>query len=100
MSNEAFKAITAGLEDAIAHAKGEPGRASVREVPMIDVREVRAKLALTQKAFAEAFGVSLAAVRNWEQGRRAPTGPARALLIVVDKEPSVVARALGLAKAS
>ena len=75
MTREAFNAIAAGLKDAIAHAQGDVGRATLRELPSIDVREVRRKLLLTQKEFAVAFGVSLAAVRNWEQGRRTPKGP-------------------------
>lgn len=100
MTREAFDAIAAGLSDALSHARGDASRATVRDLPRIDVLGVRKKLGLTQREFADAFGVSLAAVRNWEQGRRTPTGPARALLIVVDREPSVVARALGLARAS
>jgi len=43
-----------------------------------------------------AFGVSLRTVRNWEQGRRHPEGPARALLVVIDKAPKAVMDALGV----
>lgn len=56
---------------------------------------MRAKLGLSQADFAAAFGVSLGTVRNWEQGRRHPEGPARALLVVIDKSPKAVMGALG-----
>ena len=60
----------------------------------IDVQAVRRKLRLSQREFALRFGFSLATVRNWEQGHRAPDGSARALLTIIDKEPDAVVRAL------
>jgi putative transcriptional regulator len=63
-------------------------------VPEIDVGKVRAKLGLSQDEFAAAFGVSIGTVRNWEQGRRRPEGPARVLLRVIDKAPKTVLGAL------
>jgi putative transcriptional regulator len=54
----------------------------------------RRKCKMSQEDFAEAFGVSLATVRNWEQGRRQPEGPARVLLNVISREPKAVLRAL------
>jgi putative transcriptional regulator len=99
MARKAFDAITAGLKDAIAHAGGEEGHGRIRRVPVpdVDVGAVRAKLGLTQETFAAAFGVSVGTVRNWEQGRRRPEGPARALLVVIDKAPRMVMEALGVA---
>jgi putative transcriptional regulator len=67
-------------------------------VPEVDVSRVRAKLRLSQEDFAAAFGVSLGTVRNWEQGRRHPEGPARALLAVIDKAPGAVMAALGVGR--
>jgi putative transcriptional regulator len=49
---------------------------------------------LSQEQFAAAFGVSLGTVRNWEQGRRTPDGPARVLLTVIEKSPRTVLRAI------
>jgi putative transcriptional regulator len=102
MGRKAFDAIAAGLHDAIAHARGESGRGRVRRirVPDVDVGTVRAKLGLSQEDFAAAFGVSLGTVRNWEQGRRQPEGPARVLLAVIDKAPRAVMEALGVGRAS
>ena len=60
----------------------------------IDVRKIRARLGLSQEAFAETYGFALSAVRDWEQGRRKPERSARILLKIVDKEPEAVTRAL------
>jgi len=59
------------------------------------VREVRARYGLTQAAFAERIEVPIETVRNWEQGKRSPRGPARALLKLIDREPDVAFATLG-----
>jgi len=68
------------------------GRARI--IRRLDVRGVRTKTGLSQDQFAETFGVSVATLRNWEQGRRAPEGAARVLLTVIDRDPTAVMRAL------
>jgi len=97
MSKKAFDAIKDGLEDAIAFTKGDKskGRARKLKIEQVDVAALRRKLKLTQKQFAKIFGVSLATLRNWEQGRRTPEGPAMVLLNVIKREPKAVLRALG-----
>lgn len=60
----------------------------------IDVKTIRAKLGMSQPEFARAFGLNLAALRDWEQRRRAPRGPALALLRIIDREPEAARRAL------
>ncbi len=65
---------------------------AVRGVPFVDVRALRKALGMTQKAFSERFGFSLAAVRNWEQHRRLPDRAARVLLSVIADEPERVER--------
>jgi putative transcriptional regulator len=57
-------------------------------------RRVRRKVGLSQVAFARRIGVPVDTVRNWEQGRRAPQGPARALLRIIDRAPETALRAL------
>ena len=52
-------------------------------------RGVRARTKLTQVEFAARIGVPIETVRNWEQGKRSPRGPARALLKVIEKAPEV-----------
>jgi len=70
------------------------GRVSLRPPGSVDVRAVREKLHLSQSAFAARFGFTAAAIRQWEQGRRQPHGPARVLLTIIDREPNAVRRAL------
>jgi putative transcriptional regulator len=61
-------------------------------------RGVRARTRLTQAEFAARIGVPIETVRNWEQGKRSPRGPARALLKVIDKAPDVAFAVLHTAK--
>lgn len=58
-------------------------------------QRVRKRLGLTQAEFSRRIDVSLDTIRNWEQGKRSPTGAARALLRVLDKAPEVSLAALG-----
>lgn len=67
---------------------------SVTVMEPLDVKAIRARLGMSQEAFAQAFGLSVTALRDWEQQRRAPRGPARALLRVIDREPAAARRAL------
>ena len=63
--------------------------------PASFVRQVRARCGLTQAAFAEKIEVPIETVRNWEQGKRSPRGPARALLKLIDNAPDATFAALG-----
>lgn len=58
------------------------------------VRDLRHRAKLTQAEFASRLGVPLETIRNWEQGKRSPRGPARALLTVIAHEPDMVFAAL------
>jgi putative transcriptional regulator len=100
MSNDAFKKVAHGLREAIAHVKAEGTGAVVHFAEDGDVSAVRKKTALSQEDFARTFGVSLGTLRNWEQGRRAPDGPARVLLTLINRDPVAVLKTLrgGLAK--
>ncbi|MCC6538374.1 MAG: type II toxin-antitoxin system MqsA family antitoxin [Bryobacterales bacterium] len=89
--------IAASLREAIAWAKGDGGvpvKVTRVAVPVIDVRTVRRKLRLSQTEFAARFGFAAASVRNWEQGRTHPEGPARVLLAVIATHPDAVEDAL------
>jgi putative transcriptional regulator len=72
--------ILAGLREL---KRGEHGR--VINVP--DVANIRTKTGLSQVRFAELLGVSARTLQDWEQGRRAPSGAARTLLMVADRNP-------------
>jgi putative transcriptional regulator len=60
----------------------------------VSVKEIREKLNMTQEEFSKSFGVSLATIQNWEQGRRSPEGPARVLLKLIMRQPNLVKEAL------
>lgn len=60
----------------------------------IDVQAIRRLTGLSQAKFAELLGIELSTLRNWEQGRRQPTGPAQALLRAIRNNPIEVIRAL------
>lgn len=96
MSYEFFDSIEQGLKDALAFAAGDRGGVRVHRVRIDapDVRRVRAKTGLSQEKFARAFRISVSTLRNWEQGRRRPEGPAAALLTAIDKRPREVLEAL------
>lgn len=70
-----------------------PAAHPTRSEPL-DVRAVRALTGLSQAMFAELLGIELSTLRNWEQGRREPTGPARALLRAIRNNPVGVIQAL------
>jgi putative transcriptional regulator len=61
-------------------------------------RNVRGQTGLTQTAFAARIGVPVETVRNWEQGKRSPRGPARALLKVLEQAPEAAFAILGKAR--
>lgn len=67
--------------------------------PAAFVRYVRARTRMTQTAFAESIDVPVETVRNWEQGKRAPRGPARALLKLIDSAPQAAFATLSRKKA-
>ena len=91
---KAYTEIAAGLEDAISHAKGDTSRARIHQPEAIDVKAIREKTGMSQQRFCAAFGISLGALRHWEQGLRVPRGAARVLLKVVDDNPNAVISAI------
>jgi len=76
----------------LTRAVGGPPRP--RSGNEIDVRAIRAATGLSQSKFAELLSIEVSTLRNWEQGRRDPTGPARALLRAIRNDPVAVMRAL------
>jgi putative transcriptional regulator len=86
--------ILEGLDETLRFVRGEDTGARVWQVHVVDAAAVRQKTGLSQEEFARRFGISLATLRNWEQGVRAPEGPARVLLMVIDQAPQAVERAI------
>ncbi len=96
MSGKAAESIRRGLEEAVAYAEGtaDENRYGVHIPEEIDVKAIRLRLGMTQEEFAGRFGFSIKTLRHWEQGQRAPEGPARAYLLVIDRNPKAVQKAL------
>lgn len=86
MSKTAFDKIADGLNDAIAFANGDEARG--REAT-VDVRSIRAANNMTQKEFSAAYQLPIGTLRDWEQHRRAPDAPARALLKIIARDPKM-----------
>ena len=84
---------------AIARGEADPATYRVHVSADIDVQKIRRKLGLSQAAFAARFGIPPGTVRDWEQRRRKPEGPARVLLTVIKEEPEAVSRALARGRA-
>jgi len=83
-SIEQFKAIRAG--------RMQPSRVIRFDPPR--VKAIRKKLRVSQTRFAALIGISAGTLRNWEQGRTRPVGPARVLLKIAERRPRAVIEAL------
>jgi putative transcriptional regulator len=77
------KEILSGLKEL---RRGERGRVSVTP----DVAHIRESTGLSQARFADLLGVSPRTLQDWEQGRRAPSGAARTLLLIASRDPKVL----------
>jgi putative transcriptional regulator len=96
--SRAGHSIRRGLEQAVTYAQGQVTKGYRVHVPAhVDVKAIRTKLGMTQQAFAARFGFSINTLRHWEQGKREPEGPTRAYLLVIDRAPHAVQRALRIA---
>jgi putative transcriptional regulator len=94
MRKELFDDLLESVREAGAIMRGEMAPSRVFEFTPLDIKAIRGKLNKSQREFALMIGVSTSTLQNWEQGRRIPRGPARALLKVAEKNPQAVAEAL------
>jgi putative transcriptional regulator len=94
MKKAACRELLKGGKQAGQLRRGERKPSRVATFRPEAVKAVRARLGQTQEQFALMIGVSVATLRNWEQGRRHPDGPALALLRVAARNPEAVAAAL------
>jgi putative transcriptional regulator len=97
MKKQLFGELAESIREAGKIHRGEAAPSRQFVFKPSDVRAIRAKLHKSQSEFAQMIGVSLNTLQNWEQGRRQPEGPARALLVVASKNPEAVAKALASA---
>ncbi len=95
MKEKDFQNLVRSVRQAGRIRRGRMKPARVFTFDPADIKSIRLKLGKSQSEFALMIGVSLATLQNWEQGRRVPEGPARALLKVAADNPEAVAHALG-----
>lgn len=90
MKQELFEELLESVRQGGAILKKEQPASRVFKYPDPDVRAIRKGYKLTQEQFAHLLGISVGTLRNWEQGRRRPEGPARVLLRVAARHPEAV----------
>ncbi|MBL7114539.1 MAG: helix-turn-helix domain-containing protein [Kiritimatiellae bacterium] len=94
MKKELFNELVESIEEAGKIRKGLAKPSRVFRYRPVDIKRIRNRLHVSQSQFSLMIGVSRSTLQNWEQGRREPEGPAKALLRVVDKQPQAVLEAL------
>ena len=94
MKEDDFSELVDSIEEAGAIKRGIRAPSRMFEIGSVDIKAVRKRLQCSQSEFALMIGVSVATLQNWEQGRRRPEGPARALLKVAAENPEAVEKAL------
>ena len=94
MSDEMFNELVKSMKEAAAIIKGEMKPSRVFVYSPLNVKKIRENAKKNQVEFAQMIGVSIGTLRNWEQGRRQPEGPALALLKLVAFDPEYVAQVL------
>lgn len=90
MKDDLFAELVASVKEGSAILRGEKEPARTFQMDRLDIKRIRAGYKLTQAQFAAMLGISVRTLRNWEQGRRVPEGPAMVLLRVADKHPEAV----------
>jgi len=98
MKKKDFDLLLKSVDQARAYGRGRPTTGTrVQVVQRTDVAAIRARTKLSQEAFSQCIGVSVGTLRNWEQGRRKPDGPAKVLLALLERDPRIVERTLSKA---
>lgn len=90
MKDKLFDELVASVREGGAILKGKMPPSRTFVVDEVDVKRIRAQYGLSQSEFAALLGISIKTLRNWEQGRRTPEGPARVLLMVAEKHPEAI----------
>ena len=90
MKDELFAELVASIREGGAILRGEQPASRMFTIRAPEIKDTRDGFGLTQEQFAALLGISVRTLRNWEQGRRVPEGPARVLLQVAAKHPEAV----------
>jgi len=94
MKDKDFEKLLQSVQQAGEIARGRRKASRVTKLSAPDIKAIRRDLAVSQSQFARMIGVSVMTLQNWEQRRRVPRGPARALLKVAARNPRAVLEAL------
>lgn len=95
MKEELFAELMESVEQMGEITRGERPPSRENLVTATRVKEIRKAVNLSQSKFAKLIGVELGTLRNWEQGRREPTGPAKVLIRAIENDPEHVLKACG-----
>jgi putative transcriptional regulator len=90
MKNELFEELVTSIREAGSIHRGEKKASRVFKVEKPNIKAIRVSMDLTQVQFSTLLGISVHTLRNWEQGRREPEGPARVLLLVAAHRPEAI----------
>jgi putative transcriptional regulator len=90
MKDERFAELVASVREGGSILRGEKPARRAFAIEPLEIKKIREAFGLTQEQFAAMLGISVRTLRNWEQGRRVPEGPARVLLQVAAKHPEAV----------
>lgn len=90
-----FDKLVRSVKQAGRIRRGEMKPARVFTFRPADIKAIRRRLKMSQSEFALMIGISISTLQNWEQGRRSPEGPARALLKIAAERPDALIKALG-----
>ena len=94
MKKELFEELVQSIKEGGRILKGRAKPKRAFKYDELDVRKIRERLHLSQTKFSALLGISPATLRNWEQSRRKPHGPARVLLRIAEKNPKSVLEAV------
>ena len=95
MKKKMFQELIESVKEGGRIYRAEQAPSRVFKYNALDIKKLRIGVGVSQARFARMIGVSVDTVQNWEQGRRVPRGPARALLHVFEENPKAVVKALG-----
>lgn len=94
MNKEMFNELLESIEQAGKIKKGQTKALRKFNIEEPDVVAIREKYDMTQQEFSALLGISVGTLRNWEQGRRKPQGPAKILLRIAHKRPKAILESL------
>jgi putative transcriptional regulator len=97
MNTKLFAELVESMKQMNEIARGERAPSREYRVDPLSVKALRSKLGFSQPKFAKLLRVEVGTLRNWEQGRREPTGPAKSLLTAISRDPTHVLRLLAAA---